>query len=103
MPLQGAHALALNRRHAVTSALVNPGELNPTSEGLRRAAKLGGKSRNAGPLGAVFVRLVEDQPNGPFMHFGRKAFPVLRPDILSRKEISWIPGAIQGVDNDFLE
>ena len=56
-----------------------------------------------GPLGAVFVRLVEDQPNGPFMHFGRKAFPVLRPDILSRKEISWIPGAIQGVDNDFLE
>ena len=49
-------------------------------------------------MGSLRIHLVKDQPNGPFTHFGRKAFPVVHPDILSRKEVSWIPGAVHKAD-----
>ena len=54
-------------------------------------------------LRAIFTHLVKDQPNGPFTHFGRKAFPVVHPDILSRKEVSWILGAVHSFRTEVLD
>jgi hypothetical protein len=95
LPLQGLHAITLKPRNTVNTTLIDLRALSPASESLGRTAKLGGDRRDAGPLRAVFIHLVKDKPNDPFTHFRRKAFPVLRTDIISRKEVFWLLGAVQ--------